>query len=113
MLKAWRSAWARGDTDAYLRFYVPEFKGKASSRADWEKQRRARLGNTGIAVRFDNIRIETNNDRTEVRLVQHYTSERHSDTGDKHLKLKRLDGAWRIIAEDWLPVGVSKSKVAK
>ena len=85
MLEAWRGAWARGD-------------------ADWEKQRRARLGNTGIGLLFDNIRIETDNDRAEIRLVQHYTSAQHSDTGEKHLKLKRLAGVWRIIGEDWVPM---------
>ena len=104
MLEAWRGAWARGDADAYFRFYGPKVKGKASSRADWEKQRRARLGNTGIGLLFDNIRIETDNDRAEIRLVQHYTSAQHSDTGEKHLKLKRLAGVWRIIGEDWVPM---------
>ncbi len=113
MLEAWGGAWARGDADAYFRFYGPEVKGKASSRAAWEKQRRARLANSGIVVRFDNIRIETTNDHADVKLVQYYTAERHADIGEKHLKLKRLNGAWRIIAEDWAPVSVSKMKAAK
>lgn len=112
-LEAWRSAWARGDADAYFRFYGPVFKGQNSSRADWEKQRRTRLGNTGIRVQFDNIRIRTVSDRAEVNLVQRYTSTRHSDTGDKQLRLRRVDGAWRIFGEDWAPVKVAPGKAAK
>jgi ketosteroid isomerase-like protein len=103
-IEGWRGAWARGDAEAYFKFYAPEAKGNAKTRAAWEQQRRQRLANTGIEVQFEDIRYDVRDNDADVHFVQHYKSARHADTGKKHIKLRRVDGAWRIVAENWEPV---------
>ena len=104
MLLAWRLAWELGDFGNYVRFYDPAFKGDAPSRQQWEKQRRARLANARIGLRMDNVRTTLLSDEeAEVQFVQHYSSGRHADVGDKRMKLRRVNGAWRITQESWTP----------
>lgn len=103
-LLAWRLAWELGDYASYVRFYDPAFKGDAGSRAQWEKQRRSRLGNGKIGVKLDNVRTTLVSDsEADIEFVQHYSSGRHSDVGNKRLKMKREGGAWRITEETWTP----------
>lgn len=101
-VQAWKLAWELGEADMYLRFYDAGFKGDAPSRQHWEQQRRARLGNKDIEVRFEKVRTRMlADDEAEVRLMQHYTSGQHRDVGEKRLQLKRVDGAWKITQERW------------
>jgi hypothetical protein len=101
-MQAWKLAWELGDADTYLRFYESSFRGDAPSRPQWEKQRRARLANKNIGVRFDKVRTRMLSDtEAEVQFVQHYTSGRHQDVGSKRLQMKRVGGAWKITQESW------------
>jgi hypothetical protein len=103
-LQAWKLAWELGEADTYLRFYDPTFHGQAQSRAAWEKQRRARLGNRKISVELQDLRIRVVSDSVaEVKFVQHYSSAAHGDAGEKRLRLRRDGGAWRITQELWTP----------
>lgn len=101
-LQAWKLAWELGEADTYLRFYDKGFKGDAASRAQWEKQRRARLAKKDIAVRLAQLRTRMlDEDEAEVLFVQHYTSGQHQDVGEKRLHLKRVNGLWKITRESW------------
>jgi hypothetical protein len=101
-LQAWKLAWELGEADTYLRFYDPAFRGRARSRADWEKERRGRLANGRISVEMDGLRIRVlNESEAEVRFVQRYVSAAHQDAGEKRLRLRRAGGAWRITGETW------------
>ncbi len=101
-LQAWKLAWELGEADTYLRFYESSFRGEAPSRQQWERQRRARLANKDIGVRFDQVRMRILSDtEAEVQFVQHYTSGRHQDVGSKRLQMKRVGGAWKITRESW------------
>lgn len=103
-LEVWRLSWELGDTEVYLRFYDPQFKGDAASRRAWEQQRRARLANTRINVKLEKPKTTLVGDsEAEVRFVQHYTSAAHQDVGEKVLKMRRAGGAWKITAEHWTP----------
>lgn len=101
-MQAWKLAWELGDADTYLRFYEPGFRGDAPSRQQWEQQRRTRLANRNIGVRFDQVRTRMLSDtEAEVQFVQHYSSGQHQDTGSKRLQMKRVGGAWKITQESW------------
>ncbi|MEJ8837328.1 L,D-transpeptidase Cds6 family protein [Ramlibacter sp. AN1133] len=103
-LQAWKLAWELGEADTYLRFYDPDFRGRAPSRADWEKERRARLANRRISVEMEALRIRLlTQSEAEVHFVQRYMSASHQDAGAKRLRLKRGGGAWRITVESWAP----------
>lgn len=101
-LEAWRLAWELGEASTYLRFYDPSFQPQRGSRTTWEKQRRARLARKDITVKLEDVRTtRTGDDAVEVRFVQHYTAGRIKDVGEKRLKMKRVNGAWRITQETW------------
>jgi hypothetical protein len=36
-----------------------------------------------------------------VRFLQHYTQGDYQDVGEKTLRLRRIDGDWRITQERW------------
>lgn len=101
-LQAWRLAWELGDAGTYLRFYDSAFKGDLPSRKAWEAQRRSRLANAKIAVKVEKLQAQlTGDDVADLRFVQHYSSGRHRDVGEKHLRMQRVGGAWRIVQETW------------
>ncbi|GAB3663229.1 nuclear transport factor 2 family protein [Ramlibacter alkalitolerans] len=102
MLQAWKLAWELGEADTYLRFYAPDFRGDARSRADWERTRRARLARRRISVELESLRIRLLGDsEAEVSFTQRYAAGGHRDTGAKRLRLQRIGGAWRITGETW------------
>ena len=102
-LDDWRMAWARGDADAYLKFYDPQFKGNLPTRAAWEAQRRKRLANRNIELDFSDVRvIRASAEEADLRFVQHYRSAKHSDNGLKHVQLRRTGSEWKIAAEAWI-----------
>src|SRR5688572_30411683 len=48
-VNAWAQAWSKRDADGYLSHYAKDFKTPGGeSRADWEKQRRARIGGAKV-----------------------------------------------------------------
>jgi hypothetical protein len=102
VLEAWRLAWELGEADTYLRFYDVKFQPQRGSRSHWEKERRARLDRKEIAVRLENVRTRRMGDgEVQVRFVQHYASGGVKDVGEKRMKMRRVNGAWRITHESW------------
>ena len=101
-LEAWRLAWELGDVDNYIRIYDPSFKGTASSRKKWEKERRTRLARKDIAVKIENLEARpVSANEIEVRFVQSYTAGKRKDIGVKLMRLRRDNGAWHITRETW------------
>ena len=102
-LDEWRTAWARGDADSYMKFYDPQFRGTSSTRAEWEAQRRERLANRNIQLELSDVRIiRASAEEADLRFVQHYRSAKHSDNGLKHMQLRRVGSEWKIVAEAWI-----------
>jgi hypothetical protein len=103
-LQGWKLAWELGDADVYLRFYDPRFRGDASSRAQWERRRRALLASKDISVDIRQLRVRVlTATEVEARFQQHYRSRAHSDVGEKLLRMRRVNGAWKITQELWRP----------
>ncbi|MDH3638926.1 MAG: tetratricopeptide repeat protein, partial [Gammaproteobacteria bacterium] len=101
-LRAWASAWSRGDVDAYLKFYDDEFAPAGGMKYErWKQQRRERLtAAQSISVKLENIAIEPQGaDGAYATFRQHYRSANYRDRVDKRLILKRRNGEWRIVRE--------------
>ncbi|MDQ8021773.1 MAG: tetratricopeptide repeat protein [Moraxellaceae bacterium] len=101
MVLAWAEAWARKDVKDYLAFYARDFAvpGKAS-RADWEKERRARIDKPGtIKVALSNIRIKVNGEQATAQFRQAYTAPGLNANSNKTLELVRRNGRWQIQQE--------------
>lgn len=101
-LEAWRTAWEQGDAARYIGFYDSAYTGGARSRAEWERQRTQRLANGRIRLAMYQVKVQPRSEgEAEVRFVQAYTSGRHSDHGEKHMKLRRESDGWKIVQETW------------
>lgn len=101
-LAGWQQAWQQRDLPAYLRFYDARYKGDAGSRQAWEKGRGARFAGAPITVAISDVRwVAVNEGEAEVRFLQHYTQGDYQDVGEKTLRLRRIDGDWRITQERW------------
>lgn len=101
-IESWRSAWERKDIDRYITHYGPEFHSMNMNREQWRAYK-ARLSEyyKSIAVRISRPMIFGDRDRAIVRFLQEYTSDQHSDFGEKVLFLKRTGVNYRIIGETW------------
>ena len=98
----WSSAWSDQNVAAYLASYDPGFDpGDGQTRAQWESQRRARVGAPGkVEVRVINPQIDLlSTDRAQVRFIQTYESDTYSDQVTKLLELRQSGGQWRITRE--------------
>jgi outer membrane protein len=102
LLAAWAQAWSAGDVTAYLSYYAADFKPEGGiSRAQWEAQRRLRVGTAAHrSVTIVNplvTRVDAHHLR--VNFVQDYRSGALSQKSDKILELSDASGSWKISRE--------------
>jgi ketosteroid isomerase-like protein len=98
----WRAAWSHKDMDAYFACYHPGFEAEEGlSRADWMRQRQARIGDRAGAIEVETraLQIRIDGDRAEATFTQVYRSSSYQDTSRKQLELRQADGSWRIVRE--------------
>lgn len=106
-VETWRSAWEKGDVDAYASFYAPDaMQGsrygrkaiRAHKRELWQRGSPSR-------VELTNIRIVTKPEGILVDMHQSYTNTGNfADMGIKTLYLKSNGQGWQIVREDWSPM---------
>ncbi|HZP13437.1 MAG TPA: nuclear transport factor 2 family protein [Nevskiaceae bacterium] len=100
-IDAWAAAWSKRDVDAYLDAYAPDFKPEKGKRAEWVKQRRERIsGAKSIKVTIGTPQVTSSGaDKATARFTQTYESDTHSDTSEKKLEFRNVDGRWLITRE--------------
>src|SRR5688500_9615772 len=102
-VNGWARAWSNRDVDAYLAHYAKEFKTpKGQPRADWENNRRARIGGAKpISVEVDAPQVKMQGaDQATVPFRPAYRSDTFKSASRKTLTLIRSDGRWLIQDED-------------
>jgi len=100
--RLWAQAWSSKNVEAYLGYYASDFKTpNGESRADWEKQRRERLGKPGpISVMLHDVKVTLNGkDSAQVSFKQKYSSANLKSANDKTLVLQRKGDHWLIVEE--------------
>ncbi len=105
-LKAWAAAWVTRDIGAYLAAYSPEFvPANRQPKAEWEISRARALKRAGIRLQVsaENYTVEEPS-RVSVRFVQRYASPGYSDTVEKTLVWRNVDGRWLIEQETAAPL---------
>lgn len=99
-LKAWARAWSARDVAAYQAAYTSDFKGSASSHAEWLSDRRARIeARSRISVNVSDIKVKINGDRAEVSFLQAYSSDGPSARSRKSIGMQKVGGKWLIRQE--------------
>lgn len=102
-IEQWRSAWASGDVQTYLRQYSPSFKPASGMATDeWEAQRVARVTpskkiNLGLSS-FD-MSFSDNLTKAYVEFEQAYAAGAYSETSNKQLVLLKGANGWKIVSE--------------
>lgn len=97
----WRDAWVARDVNAYFKHYSPEFKGQASSAAEWRSARQRVIGRAGqIELQLGKLEIRREgDDRAWLTFEQRYKTQSYTDSGIKQLQLRRVAGKWQIEQE--------------
>ncbi|TXH06055.1 MAG: tetratricopeptide repeat protein [Nevskiaceae bacterium] len=101
-LTAWSKAWSAKDVATYLSAYGDDFTPEAGqSRAAWAQQRRERISKPAhIQVDVQNVQTaRTAPDRVRASFLQVYESDSFSDSVNKVLDFKLVNGAWKIVRE--------------
>ena len=101
-VNAWAQAWSKRDADGYLSHYARDFKTPGGeARAEWEKQRRARIaGAKTIEVAVASPKVTMNGaNQASVSFRQSYRSDTFKGTSNKTLVLVRANGGWKIQEE--------------
>jgi ketosteroid isomerase-like protein len=101
----WLAAWQRGDVQAYLSHYAPDFEPSlGQSRAAWEQDRRQKVPKARAAtISIDKVQIQIRHDGSvDFRYLQTYGSDRYSDQSRKRLLWRKHNGGWKIIREQVL-----------
>lgn len=100
-LEQWAKAWSSKDVAAFLAAHSADFAPAGTSRADWEKQRTARLSEARwIKVGLKDVQVEMmDNGRARARFTQAYASDRFRDVTNKTFELVQQDGTWKIAAQ--------------
>jgi murein L,D-transpeptidase YafK len=111
VIDAWKTAWEKKDLDAYIAKYGEEFEWNKMNR-DKYREFKAGLNEKykSIAVKISRPLIFAYKGRAIARFLQEYTSDQHSDFGEKVLYLRRGKNGYQIVGEIW---SQESSQVAK
>ena len=100
-IESWRRAWEAGQATDYLGAYADGFKGDAASAKAWQTQRRQRLANGRISLKFVGMELRLQPEQAIASFTQIYRSKRYEDKGSKVLQLRRVNGRWLIESEQF------------
>ncbi len=104
-VERWRKAWESGDRKLYMACYDKNAaQGERKGAAAIESHKKAVWGKAAPKrVKLTNLRISVLSPAgVTADMHQEYADKSgYSDKGVKTLRLKRANGAWRIIQEDW------------
>jgi len=102
LLNSWRQSWSAKDAASYLALYADDFAPEGGMlRAAWADQRRERIlkpAHIKVSIKKTMI-VRTDADRISVSFQQSYQSDNYSDSVNKTLDLKQVNGAWKIVRE--------------
>ncbi len=102
LLGSWTQAWSSKNAADYLALYADDFAPEGGQlRAAWAEQRRERiLKPSRIQVSIKNPKtVRISDDRVRVNFMQRYVSDNYSDSVNKTLELKQVNGVWKITRE--------------
>jgi murein L,D-transpeptidase YafK len=111
MLGEWKSAWSSKEIDKYISFYSPDFKYQKMNLKNYKKFK------TDLAEKYKDIKINlsmpviyAHNRNLVARFYQDYTSDGHSDFGEKTVYFSKVGDQYKIVNEEWHEAKDPKSK---
>lgn len=110
LLSAWRDAWASRDTQTYLSFYLPSFKGSESSPEHWRAKRKRIISHArqiNLSISPPEVILDAP-DHATATFKQKYNANNKSDSGTKTLLLRKYESRWLIEQEVFVAAGNGK-----
>ena len=104
-ISSWKHNWESKDLKNYMKCYSKEFSSRGMDWDRWETHKK-RLNNRyhGISLVFNDLHIVLEDNQAKVNFEQYYQSDEYSDHGMKSLILKKENGVWKILSEQWDPL---------
>ena len=106
MIEDWRTAWERGDINAYMQFYTDDAvqAGRRTARAIRAQKERlwSRVSPTLVQLSGLRLALDEKGGLRADMLQSYADSAGHSDRGTKTLSLVFDGRRWRIAREDWV-----------
>jgi len=102
LIAEWADAWGSKNTERYRAFYARDFQAGGRNLETWirDKERLNRRYDS-IQVWIEDLKIEQGPQTSTVTFVQRYNATGYQAVGIKKLKLKRIQGTWKIHQETW------------
>lgn len=101
-IEDWRHAWETKDLETYIAKYGDDFRSLNMNKDQW-REHKSKLNEQykSISVRLSRPAIFMDRDQTVIRFLQEYTSDQHSDFGEKILYVKKTEQGYKIVGETW------------
>jgi chaperone LolA len=99
---SWASAWSAKDIGTYLGKYADDFKTPNGDALDlWQASRKQKISSQGkILVEIEDIKVTMKNENlARLQFKQKYTSDKLTESSNKSLLVKKIDGKWFIQEE--------------
>lgn len=110
LVEKWRGAWEAKDIESYISYYGSDFKAMGMNREKWKSYKNnLNAQYKTLQVKFSRPVIYAYKNRAVARFLQAYTSDQHSDFGEKVLYLAKEGDDYKIIGEEW---AAEKSQLA-
>lgn len=104
-LAAWAQAWSQRATETYLGFYVNDYQppNRRMSHAEWEKQRRQRIGaKRVIEVTASGIQLSRRGETIVATFQQRYRGDSLVENSRKRMTFAETGGRWLVQEESEL-----------
>lgn len=101
LINKWRNAWQSGDMEAYRSCYAPKFNAKGKNLDQWVSYKaKLQKRSKNINISVDDLIITLNDaDIATAVFVQNYSSSILKDSGEKILRLVKINNEWKISEE--------------
>jgi murein L,D-transpeptidase YafK len=104
-LADWKESWEKGTVDKYMTHYDPAFRGQKMNYDQWKTFKES------LKKKYEYVKIEIlnpsileNRNQVVIKALQKYTSDQHTDYGQKTLFAHKTKEGIKIIREDWAPL---------
>ncbi len=101
-IDTWRNEWEHQNIDNYMTNYDESF---TSLGMNWEQWKKFKTGlkdkYTFVKVQLSDPIVVTHRDEIIIKTLQHYTSDKHSDFGEKTIYLRNTPQGFKIVGEEW------------
>ncbi len=100
LVNKWLTSWQSGDMETYHHCYATDFQSKGMNLNAWTAYKaRVRKSSKNIKIRIDNLQISKDANAATAVFNQYYHSLKHKDKVKKTLKLRKVNGEWKICEE--------------